>query len=652
MKGPTFRVKPYAHPKYKFVVRAKLAGKWKRNYFKSEAEATAYADSQNASLEEQLKQQQSGRRRSDGHTNGTPNRHELEKSNKRSTVSSQAVSRKAIVVLGMHRSGTSALCGALDVLGVNFGKRLAPATKDNEKGYWEHPEIVALHDELLRSLGSRWDDDRPLPPDWVERDITRDIRCLLLGIVERDFAHASLFGLKDPRMCRLMPLWLAIFHTLQIEPHFVLTVRHPWEVAESLAKRDGLEHPKSYLVWLEHLVQAISATRGYRQSVVCYEEMIDDPVKVLTGLRKQLGVSLRAPFRVRTLLRKFLEPSLQHHHLKKGQANKHTPPVPHLALDLYETVRNASTSVEIGEKTAPLVAQFSCGSELFFPRVNLVEAELASLDKQIAKSEETGMGSEGLVRLEVFHPMTEGYRATESQTRYFASGSWKVLVIDLPGKKRNLGRPLRIDPVSYPAVIDIAEIALKRPSTGEILWAVAGSKEFAALTVGGTACRLAHDSYLRILSFGNDPQLLLPQSTTALGDAPLRLELSILVDESPQAITASLAEMQTERSQNEEELKQRDATIAANNAEVQRLNAEIERERAEYQSQIRQFAAKLQDSQSEMEASAARHEKERAEYQAGFINLQRSFKTPKARWRKFGNTSCRRISYSTPKALA
>jgi glycosyltransferase involved in cell wall biosynthesis len=569
---PTFRVKPYAHPKYKFVVRAKLAGKWKRSYFKTEAEAVAYADNQNASLEKQLKQPQSGRSRSDEHTNGTGNWHELEKSNRRSTVSSQAVSRKVIVVLGMHRSGTSALCGALNVLGVNFGQRLAPAAKDNEKGYWEHPEIVALHDELLRSLGSRWDNDRPLPSDWVERDITRDIQSLLLSILERDFAHASLFGLKDPRMCRLMPLWLPIFQTLQIEPHFVLTVRHPWEVAESLAKRDGLEHPKSYLLWLEHLVQAISATRGYRQSVVCYEEMMDNPVKVLTGLRKELGVNLRAPFRVRTSLHKFLEPSLRHHHLKKGQANKCKPPVPHLVLDIYETIRNASTSVEIGEKTAPLVAQFSRGSELFYPRVNLVEAELGSLDKEIAKSEETGMGSEGLVRLEVFHPVAEGYRATESQTRYFASRSWKVLVIDLPGKKRNLDWPLRIDPVSYPAVIDIAEIALKRPSTGEILWAATGSKEFAALTVGGTACRSAHESYLRILSFGNDPQLLLPQSTTALGDAPLRLELSILVDPSPQAISASLAE-------NEEHVRNIEQQTNVAEAEIRDLKTSVQSER-------------------------------------------------------------------------
>jgi GT2 family glycosyltransferase len=587
---PTFRVKRYAHPKYKFVVRAKLAGKWKRSYFKSEAEATAYADNQNASLEKQVKRQRSGRVRSGAHTNGTRNWDELEKSNRLSTVSPQAVSRKAIVVLGMHRSGTSALCGALDVLGVNFGPRLAPATKDNEKGYWEHPEIVGLHDQLLRSLGSRWDNDRPLPSDWAKRDITLDTRSLLIGILERDFAHASLFGLKDPRMCRLMPLWLPIFQTLRIEPHFVLTVRHPWEVAESLAKRDGLEHPKSYLLWLEHLVEAISATRANQHSVVCYEEMMDDPVKVLTRLRKELGVNLRAPFRVRTSLRKFLELSLRHHHLKKGQTNKRKPPVPHLALDLYETIRNASTPVEIGEKMAPLVAQFGRGSELFYPRVNLVEAELASLDKEIARSEETDMGGEGLVRLQVFHPVAEGYREAESQTRYFASGSWKLLVIDLPGKKRNLDRPIRIDPVTYPAIIDIAEMALKRPSTSEILWTASGSTDFAAFTVGGTACRLAHEPYLRVLSFGNDPQLLLPASTTALANSPLRLELSILVDASPDAIRTSLAEMQlfqhlSEKveqisaviARSEQELNQREATIAVKDPEFQHLSEKIER---------------------------------------------------------------------------
>ena len=619
MTGPTFRVKPYAHPKYKFVVRAKLAGKWKRSYFKTEAEAVAYADNQNASLEQQVKQQQSAPQRSDGHTNGTPNWHELEKSNRRSTVSSQAVSRKAIVVLGMHRSGTSALCGALDLLGVNFGKHLMPANEANPKGYWEHPEIVALHDELLRSLGSRWDDDRPLPPDWVERDISLEIRSLLIRVLERDFAHASLLGLKDPRMCRLMPLWFPLFEKLGLKPYFVLVVRHPSEVAQSLAKRDGIDHALSYLLWLQHTLEAEAVMRRHKRSFVDYDEMLDDPVAALRRVRSELKLDFRVPSRARGSLRKFLEPSLRHHKARARKCEEAADRVPPLIIEVYETIRKGTTPDDVARRISPLREQLARSEGLFYPRLNVLEKQVESLDQTVEKSAESAPRAEELVRLDIFRAVGEEYSAAHSDARYFTSGSWKLLQIDLPCVPRPRCKPLRIDPASYPAVIDIAEIALKRPSTDEILWAAAGSREFAALTVGGTACCLAHESYLRILSFGNDPQLFLPQSTTALGDAPLRLELSILVDPSPQAISASLAEMQTERSQNEEEiervssafhraeeqLKQRDATIAANNAEVQRLNAEIERERAEYQSQIHQFAAKLQDSQSEME----RHEK-------------------------------------------
>ena len=312
--GPTFRIKPYAHPKYKFVVRAKLAGKWKRSYFRSEAEAAAYAGKQNISLEKQVTRQRSGRVRSDGHTNGAGNWHELEKSNRRSPVSSQALSRKAVVVLGMHRSGTSTLCGALDVLGVNFGKHLMPANEANPKGYWEPLEIVSVHDDLLRALGSHWDDDRALPVDWLEREVTKKTQSRLLAILQRDFGQTVLLGLKDPRMSRLMPLWFPLFQKLAIDPRFVLVIRHPWEVAQSLAKRDGLDHRKSYLLWLQHTLEAESATRGHKRAIVDYGELLKEPVTVLRRLRSELEleVVLPAPSTVQKSLRKFLQSSLRH----------------------------------------------------------------------------------------------------------------------------------------------------------------------------------------------------------------------------------------------------------------------------------------------------------------------------------------------------
>jgi len=275
---------------------------------------------------------------------------------------------KVVCVLGMHRSGTSALCGALDLMGVDFGKQLMPATDANEKGHWEHKEIVRIHDRLLSSLGSSWDDDESLPADWIEREAAREARSCLTGIVERDFADSSVFGIKDPRMCRLIPLWIPIFQSLRVDPHFVLVVRHPWEVAESLAQRDEIEHPRSYQLWVEHVAQAESATRGHKRSFVRYEETMDEPVATLDKLREQLGGNLRAPSEVQTSLRQFLDPSLRHHQFTKKRASQVIPPIPQLALDFYNALRSASTSREITRKLELLAAEFNRGRELFYRR--------------------------------------------------------------------------------------------------------------------------------------------------------------------------------------------------------------------------------------------------------------------------------------------
>jgi hypothetical protein len=148
-----------------------------------------------------------------------------------------------------------------------------------------------LHDVLLQALGSRWDDYLPLPSGWADYDVTREIRSSLIAILKRDFGGAQFFGVKDPRLCRLMPLWFPIFETLPAEPNLVLTVRHPWEVAQSLARRNGLKPSKSFLLWLDHTLQAESATRGYERVFVAFDEVLDNTVAVMTGLERTLADS-------------------------------------------------------------------------------------------------------------------------------------------------------------------------------------------------------------------------------------------------------------------------------------------------------------------------------------------------------------------------
>src|SRR5205823_6064970 len=92
------------------------------------------------------------------------------------------------------------------------------------------------------------------------------------------------------RLCRLMPLWFPIFEALPAEPRFVLTLRHPWEVAESLARRNGPKSSKSFLLWLDHTLQAESATRGFKRVFVGFDEVLDNPAVVMTRLEGDLAI--------------------------------------------------------------------------------------------------------------------------------------------------------------------------------------------------------------------------------------------------------------------------------------------------------------------------------------------------------------------------
>lgn len=184
----------------------------------------------------------------------------------------------AILVLGMHRSGTSATAGCLRNLGVRLGrrKRLLGPADHNPRGHFEHAGIMKLHDTLLCTLGSRWDNPSPLPEGW-ERDSCIDhLRNRLKAILLRDFAGAGLWGVKDPRMCRLLPVWLPLLSELGVEIKALHVVRAPGAVAASLAARDAMPEEQAFALWLSHSLSAEWATRRLARTVMLYDDLIAD----------------------------------------------------------------------------------------------------------------------------------------------------------------------------------------------------------------------------------------------------------------------------------------------------------------------------------------------------------------------------------------
>ncbi len=196
----------------------------------------------------------------------------------------------------MHRSGTSAVTRVLNLLGADLPTRLMSAVPgDNDLGFWESIDIVDLHDDFLAAAQSCWDDLAPIDTARFQSEIAVQTRDRIVEILERDFAESQLFVIKDPRICRLVPLWLTILRQFGAQPLFVIPARNPLEVAASLQKRNEFSTEKSLLLWLWHVLEVERATRRSLRTFVSYADLLHDWRSAIRIIETDLGVTLSSP---------------------------------------------------------------------------------------------------------------------------------------------------------------------------------------------------------------------------------------------------------------------------------------------------------------------------------------------------------------------
>jgi hypothetical protein len=202
------------------------------------------------------------------------------------------MARVCLLVLGMHRSGTSAITRVLSLMGATLPGRLMPPVPDNnETGFWESKPLAAVHDAILKEVGSAWDDWRPVHFNRLVDARRADFKAQLRAIIEEEFDDATLFVLKDPRICRLLPIYLELFDEMGITPRFVLPLRNPAAVAKSLARRDEMSLGFASLLWLRHVLDAERGTRGHTRVLASYDELLDDWKSSVDAIGDALGIS-------------------------------------------------------------------------------------------------------------------------------------------------------------------------------------------------------------------------------------------------------------------------------------------------------------------------------------------------------------------------
>lgn len=223
-----------------------------------------------------------------------------------------------VMVTGMHRSGTSLHAGVLNILGANLGDGLlGPRSDVNSKGYFEHKKIMRNNQHLLETLSLDWDSLASLPNNWIERSNKYLEKAKVL--VKQSFAEKEIFCIKDPRFCRLLPMWVKIFDDLGVNLLLVLCVRNPSDVVKSLYKRSKMKKSKAMRLWEIYNREMVENSTGLNRIFSHYDDLVDNVEISVNGIIKFVdNHNIKKYSDVRDDILEFVDRDLRHERLCNG----------------------------------------------------------------------------------------------------------------------------------------------------------------------------------------------------------------------------------------------------------------------------------------------------------------------------------------------
>jgi len=190
---------------------------------------------------------------------------------------------KTVIVLGMHRSGTSMVAGVLKKLGVNMGKDTTPDRR-NPLGHFENKEFVNLNDQILKKAGGSW-----MNPPAKEKILQQKNYFLIKieSLIQKQ--KSGIWGWKDPRTCLTIEFYLPHL----INPYFIVCHRDFFGIAKSLKKRDGMDikdGKKLATIYNCQINEFFKEHPELKKIDLFYEKVINNPEKWLKKIINFLDI--------------------------------------------------------------------------------------------------------------------------------------------------------------------------------------------------------------------------------------------------------------------------------------------------------------------------------------------------------------------------
>ena len=294
----------------------------------------------------------------------------------------------AILVLGMHRSGTSMLTRALHAHGCALSKELLGANSSNPSGHWESKVAIDIDDQMLHGLGRSWDDLRDLPDGWLSSDDALAAKQKIKILVNEDFRDEALWVIKEPRMCRLAPLWIDAISEMGFQVKVVIAIRPAPEVALSLLRRDGIPTSDGLLLWMHHLLEAERATRAIPRVVVSHREITRDWRTAMRRIASTL--QLQWPI-AEHLAKDTLDDLISEENVSispwLARETEGGFKVPEICVELYESMLATRVDDQAMSRVIALSEQFDVSSLLYAPVVRSLYRGTEALKRKVSEVE-------------------------------------------------------------------------------------------------------------------------------------------------------------------------------------------------------------------------------------------------------------------------
>lgn len=198
-----------------------------------------------------------------------------------------------VFVLGMGRSGTSALTRVLSLCGCSLHEKLFGVTAANPLGHWEPSDALIINDAFLAKFGSTWwDPTLRLQNELTITDQQRTEYIEQIAAFLRSLPATPLHVVKEPRITALSDFWFHAARQLGFSIRVVIPVRHPQEVASSLATRDHLKLELASALWLKYNLLAERNSRTIPRIFVEYTSLLRDWRSEISRIATALSIDL------------------------------------------------------------------------------------------------------------------------------------------------------------------------------------------------------------------------------------------------------------------------------------------------------------------------------------------------------------------------